>query len=80
MLIFVRFDCSESAVLHVMSVFQLRSAMVQGETGTLCLDVRTPVDKGVSTFVCQEIERQNGAVVNFYLFFLNYFLSGLVVR
>uniref|UniRef100_A0A8P4GH87 Calcium voltage-gated channel auxiliary subunit alpha2delta 4 n=1 Tax=Dicentrarchus labrax TaxID=13489 RepID=A0A8P4GH87_DICLA len=30
---------------------KLRTAMVKGETGTLSLDVRTSVDKGVSTFV-----------------------------
>lgn len=34
-----------------MSMFQLRTAMVKGETGTMSLDVRTSLDKGVSTFV-----------------------------
>lgn len=32
-----------------MAVLQLRTAMVQGQTGTLSLDVRSSVDKGVST-------------------------------
>lgn len=32
----------------VMAVLQLRTAMVQGQTGTLSLDVRSSVDKGVS--------------------------------
>lgn len=31
------------------SVFQLRTAMVKGDTGTLALDVKATVDKGVST-------------------------------
>lgn len=29
--------------------------MVKGETGTLSLDVRTSVDKGVSTFVSESV-------------------------
>lgn len=33
---------------RVVAVFQLRTAMVQGQTGTLSLDVRSSVDKGVS--------------------------------
>lgn len=33
---------------RVVVVFQLRTAMVQGQTGTLSLDVRSSVDKGVS--------------------------------
>lgn len=41
-----------------MSVFQLRTAMVKGETGTMSLDVRTSVDKGVSTFVFVCVSRQ----------------------
>lgn len=32
----------------VVVVLQLRTAMVQGQTGTLSLDVRSSVDKGVS--------------------------------
>lgn len=32
-------------------VFQLRTAMVRGETGTMALDVRASVDKGVSRLV-----------------------------
>lgn len=33
----------------IIVIFQLRTAMVKGETGTLSLDSRTSVDKGVST-------------------------------
>lgn len=32
--------------------------MVKGETGTMSLDVRTSVDKGVSTFVSVCVSRQ----------------------
>lgn len=32
-------------------MLQLRTAMVKGETGTMALDVRASLDKGVSTFV-----------------------------
>lgn len=33
--------------------------MVKGETGTMSLDVRTSVDKGVSTFVFSELSLMN---------------------
>lgn len=53
------FQCSASVAVCdelnacVCRVLQLRTAMVKGETGTLSLDVRTSVDKGVSRFcVC----------------------------
>lgn len=47
--------------------FQLRTAMVKGETGGMSLDVRTSVDKGVSTFaliVCQNNKR---SCPNYYI-------------
>lgn len=42
---------NKHSVECVASVFQLRTAMVKGETGTLSLDVKTSVDKGVSSFL-----------------------------
>lgn len=54
--------CFYSLFLHVvmkcaepvMSVLQLRTAMVKGEKGTMSLDVRTTVDKGVSECVSRQ--------------------------
>lgn len=40
--------CNQGRSECVMPVLQLRTAMVQGQTGTLSLDVRSSVDKGVS--------------------------------
>lgn len=40
--------CNQRRCECVMAVLQLRTAMVQGQTGTLSLDVRSSVDKGVS--------------------------------
>lgn len=44
---------------------QLRTAMVKGETGTMALDVRAAVDKGVSVFATFMLNYFN------YFFWLN---------
>lgn len=64
--------------------FQLRTAMVKGETGGMSLDVRTSVDKGVSTFaliVCQNNKR---SCLNYYIrdlccfFLFSFYLWGFI--
>uniref|UniRef100_A0A665WTA1 Calcium channel, voltage-dependent, alpha 2/delta subunit 4a n=1 Tax=Echeneis naucrates TaxID=173247 RepID=A0A665WTA1_ECHNA len=53
---------------------KLRTAMVKGETGTLSLDVRTSVDKGVSTFIFT-YSANNEVVVTVYCMSFNFLLS-----